>query len=120
LVLRVRSVLRRTAPPRQDGILRDGDLVADTGRRIAEAGGMPLALTVREFDLLEFLLRHPGKAWSRAQLLDKVWGWQFGDQSTVTVHVRRLREKIEGDPADPKRLLTVWGVGYRYEPVSHG
>jgi DNA-binding response OmpR family regulator len=120
LVLRVRSVLRRTAPPRQDGILRDGDLVADTGRRIAEAGGMPLALTVREFDLLEFLLRHPGKAWSRAQLLDKVWGWQFGDQSTVTVHVRRLREKIEADPADPKRLLTVWGVGYRYEPVSHG
>jgi DNA-binding response OmpR family regulator len=120
LVLRVRSVLRRTAPPRQDGILRDGDLVADTGRRIAEAGGMPLALTVREFDLLEFLLRHPGKAWSRAQLLDKVWGWQFGDQSTVTVHVRRLREKIEADPASPKRLLTVWGVGYRYEPVSHG
>jgi DNA-binding response OmpR family regulator len=119
LVLRVRSVLRRSAPPRRDGILRDGDLVADTGRRIAEAGGVPLALTVREFDLLEFLLRHPGKAWSRAQLLDKVWGWQFGDQSTVTVHVRRLREKIEADPANPKRLLTVWGVGYRYEPVSH-
>jgi len=119
LVLRVRSVLRRAAPPRHDGILRDGDLMADTGRRIAEAGGKPLALTVREFDLLEFLLRHPGKAWSRAQLLDKVWGWQFGDQSTVTVHVRRLREKIEADPANPKRLLTVWGVGYRYEPVSH-
>jgi DNA-binding response OmpR family regulator len=121
LVLRVRSVLRRTAPKEPGGptVLRDGDLVADTGRRIAELGGKPLALTVREFDLLEFLLRHPAQAWSRAQLLDRVWGWQFGDQSTVTVHVRRLREKIEADPAAPKRLLTVWGVGYRYEPVAH-
>jgi DNA-binding response OmpR family regulator len=121
LVLRVRSVLRRTAPKETGGpvILRDGDLVADTGRRVAELGGKTLALTVREFDLLEFLLRHPAKAWSRAQLLEQVWGWQFGDQSTVTVHVRRLREKIEADPADPKRLLTVWGVGYRYEPAAH-
>jgi DNA-binding response OmpR family regulator len=115
LVLRIKSVLRRSAPPREEGILRDGDLVADTGRRIASLGAQPLALTVREFDLLEFLLRHPAKAWSRAQLLDQVWGWQFGDQSTVTVHVRRLREKIEADPANPKRLLTAWGVGYRYE-----
>jgi DNA-binding response OmpR family regulator len=120
LVLRVKSVLRRAAPKAPDEqptLLRDGDLTADTGRRIAELGGRPLALTVREFDLLEFLLRHPGKAWSRAQLLEQVWGWQFGDQSTVTVHVRRLREKIEADPAAPARLLTVWGVGYRYEPV---
>jgi DNA-binding response OmpR family regulator len=61
-------------------------------------------LTVRELDLLEFLMRHPARAWSRAQLLDQVWGWQFGDQSTVTVHVRRLREKIEVIPAEPKRL----------------
>ena len=122
LVLRVRSVLRRAAPKAVDErpvLLRDGDLIADTGRRVAELGGRTLALTVREFDLLEFLLRHPGRAWSRAQLLDQVWGWQFGDQSTVTVHVRRLREKIEADPAAPTRLLTVWGVGYRYEPVSH-
>jgi len=118
LVLRVRSVLRRAAPAQDDepAVLRDGDLVADTGRRIAALAGTPLALTVREFDLLEFLLRHPRRAWSRAQLLELVWGWQFGDQSTVTVHVRRLREKIETDPAEPKRLLTVWGVGYRYEP----
>jgi DNA-binding response OmpR family regulator len=116
LVLRVRSVLRRTAPPRQDGVLRDGDLVADTGRRIAEIGGMPLALTVREFDLLEFLLRHPAQAWSRAQLLDQVWGWQFGDQSTVTVHVRRVRERIEQDPSEPRYLVTAWGVGYRFDP----
>jgi DNA-binding response OmpR family regulator len=121
LVLRVKSVLRRTAPKEaadEPALLRDGDLVADTARRIAMLGGMPLALTVREFDLLEFLLRHPRRAWSRAQLLDQVWGWQFGDQSTVTVHVRRLREKIEADPAAPKRLLTVWGVGYRYEPAA--
>jgi DNA-binding response OmpR family regulator len=118
LVLRVRSVLRRTKPPAGDGptLLTDGDLVADTARRTAELGGRPLQLTVREFDLLEFLLRHPARAWSRAQLLDQVWGWQFGDQSTVTVHVRRLREKLEKDPAAPTRLLTVWGVGYRYEP----
>ena len=77
---------------------------------------MRLALTVREFDLLVFLLRNPGRAFRRADLLEAVWGWTFGDQSTVTVHVRRLREKIEADPADPRRIQTVWGVGYRYEP----
>ena len=76
--------------------------------------GALLALTVREFDLLVFLMRNPGRAFTRAQLLEAVWGWTFGDQSTVTVHVRRLREKVEDDPADPKRILTVWGVGYRY------
>ncbi|MEU4689989.1 response regulator transcription factor [Actinoplanes sp. NPDC023714] len=120
LTLRVRSVLRRTAPAPAPlpAVLRDGDLVADGGRRVAELAGRPLALTVREFDLLEFLLRHPVRVWSRAELLDRVWGWQFGDQSTVTVHVRRLREKIEADPAAPARLLTVWGVGYRYEPAA--
>jgi DNA-binding response OmpR family regulator len=116
LALRVRSVLRRVAPEPAGDKLTDGELIADTGRRIAELGGRELALTVREFDLLEFFLRHPVKAWSREQLLQRVWGWQFGDQSTVTVHVRRLREKIEDDPANPVRLRTVWGVGYRYEP----
>jgi DNA-binding response OmpR family regulator len=121
LVLRVRSVLRRTAgpaAPETPEMLADGDLAVDTARRIARRGGVPLALTVREFDLLVFLMSHPRKAWSRAQLLGQVWGWQFGDQSTVTVHVRRLREKIEADPAEPSRVLTVWGVGYRYEPVA--
>jgi DNA-binding response OmpR family regulator len=96
-------------------VLTDGGLVADTGRRIATLDGAPLALTVREFDLLAFLMAKPGRAWSRTDLLGKVWGWQFGDQSTVTVHVRRLREKVERDPAAPCRILTVWGVGYRYE-----
>ncbi|MFI6485337.1 winged helix-turn-helix domain-containing protein [Nonomuraea sp. NPDC050663] len=69
-------------------------------------------LTAREFDLLAHLMRHPGQAFSRAALLDQVWGWSFGDASTVTVHVRRLREKI-----GPRRIVTVWGVGYRYEPA---
>jgi DNA-binding response OmpR family regulator len=75
-----------------------------------------LALTSREFDLLSFLLRHPGQVFTRAELMEKVWGWSFGDQSTVTVHVRRLREKIEPDPARPMRIVTVWGVGYRLDP----
>jgi len=115
LVLRIRSVLRRSTPATEPAVLRDGDLTADTGRRIAQLGGRPLALTVREFDLLVFLLRNPARAWSRTELLEQVWGWTFGDQSTVTVHVRRLREKIEADPAKPRRILTAWGVGYRYE-----
>nr|WP_249999156.1 response regulator transcription factor [Actinoplanes sp. M2I2] len=120
LVLRIRSVLRRatgSAPdPAAPAMLADGELLADTGRRVARLGGEPVPLTVREFDLLEFLLRNPGRAWSRADLLKRVWGWQIGDHSTVTVHVRRLREKIEHDPAAPRRILTVWGIGYRYEP----
>ena len=67
--------------------------------------------------LLAFLMAHPGTAYSREELLEKVWGWSFGDQSTVTVHVRRLREKVEPDPTRPTRLATVWGVGYRWDPV---
>jgi DNA-binding response OmpR family regulator len=116
LVLRIRSVLRRVAPPAGDPtLLTDDGLTADTARRVATLDGGPLALTVREFDLLAFLMTNPGRVWSRSDLLDKVWGWQFGDQSTVTVHVRRLREKVERNPAEPRRILTVWGVGYRYE-----
>ncbi|HWB37338.1 MAG TPA: response regulator transcription factor [Rugosimonospora sp.] len=119
LVLRVQSVLRRVAPRPAAGpqVLSDGDLVVDVARRVARLAGAELALTVREFDLLVFLLRHPGRAFKRTELLEAVWGWTFGDQSTVTVHVRRLREKIEPDPAHPTRIVTVWGVGYRYEPL---
>jgi DNA-binding response OmpR family regulator len=87
----------------------------DTARRIARLDGAELALTVREFDLLAYLMAHPGRAFKRAELLEAVWGWTFGDQSTVTVHVRRLREKVEADPAQPTRIVTVWGVGYRFE-----
>ncbi len=123
LVLRIRSVLRRTGPaagsmPVREEVLEDGNIRADIPRRVAALAGRPLALTVREFDLLIFLIQHPGRAWTRAELLAEVWGWQFGDQSTVTVHVRRLREKIEDDPATPRRILTAWGVGYRYELTS--
>jgi len=121
LVLRVQSVLRRTARARPaPETLADGDLTVDTARRVARLRGAELALTVREFDLLAFLLRNPGRAFSRAQLLDAVWGWTFGDHSTVTVHVRRLREKVEDDPAEPRRIVTVWGVGYRYEAGTGG
>ncbi len=120
LVLRVQSVLRRSLarPVPVPEALVDGGLVVDVARRIARLDGTELALTVREFDLLVFLMRHPGRAFKRAELLEAVWGWTFGDQSTVTVHVRRLREKVETDPADPERILTVWGVGYRYEKAD--
>jgi DNA-binding response OmpR family regulator len=131
LVLRVTSVLRRARvtgePAAQEQAaheqaapepLRDGDLVVDLGARRAIRGREELQLTGRELDLLVFLMRHPGQAFDRVELLEKVWGWTFGDHSTVTVHVRRLREKIEDDPAAPKRIATVWGVGYRYDRTS--
>jgi DNA-binding response OmpR family regulator len=120
LVLRVASVLRRATveptPAREE--LVDADLVIDVTARRASMAGMPLALTTREFDLLEFLVTHAGTVFTRAELLSKVWGWDFGDQSTVTVHVRRLREKVEQDPARPARIATVWGVGYRYDKAG--
>jgi DNA-binding response OmpR family regulator len=117
LVLRVGSVLRRLgAPSSNSGQLVDGDLRLDPGARRARLGGRELSLTGREFDLLAFLLAHPGRAFTRAELLAQVWSWEFGDQSTVTVHVRRLREKIEIDPTQPKRIATIWGTGYRYDP----
>jgi len=125
LVLRVQSVLRRAgrpgrpeadaAGPTAPDRVTDGDLTLDLARRVATLRGDLLALTVREFDLLAYLMLHPGRAYRRADLLEAVWGWTFGDHSTVTVHVRRLREKVEDDPAQPRRILTVWGVGYRYE-----
>jgi DNA-binding response OmpR family regulator len=119
LVLRIESVLRRVGERSgATGTVVDGDLVVDATEHTATLGGRRLSLTVREFDLLRFFLSHPGQAFSRDELLQKVWGWSFGDQSTVTVHVRRLREKVEADPTHPVRLSTVWGVGYRWEPAS--
>ncbi|WP_406638737.1 response regulator transcription factor [Amycolatopsis sp. WGS_07] len=118
LTLRVASVLRRARMPRPEpptAELVDGNLRLQMTARQATLDGAVLPLTTREFDLLAFFLSHPGVAFSRADLLEKVWGWDFGDQSTVTVHVRRLREKIERDPAKPIRVATVWGVGYRYD-----
>ncbi len=121
LVLRVDSILRRSSgrrDPDVPDVLVDGTLVVDRARREVRLGGVPRALTAREFDLLAHLVAHPGTTFSRDDLLQQVWGWSFGDQSTVTVHVRRLREKVEHDPTAPSRLLTVWGVGYRWEPVD--
>lgn len=116
LVLRVESVLRRTgerAGPRR--VLTAGPITVDTAARIATRNGTELALTVREFELLAHLMAHPGRAFSRAELMQQVWGWTFGDHSTVTVHVRRLREKVEDDPTQPTLIKTVWGIGYRLE-----
>ncbi|HKA68763.1 MAG TPA: response regulator transcription factor [Actinomycetes bacterium] len=121
LVLRVQSVLRRSrsAPDRYGvpgaGRLTGGPIELDLTAHRAFRTGRELTLTAREFDLLAFFLAHPGQAFGRAELMEKVWGWTFGDHSTVTVHVRRLREKLEDDPADPQLLHTVWGVGYRFE-----
>ncbi|MEJ2855224.1 MULTISPECIES: response regulator transcription factor [unclassified Saccharothrix] len=117
LALRVTSVLRRSraAATASPSVLVDGDLRVDVGAHTAWQDGVELALTTREFDLLAFFLTHPGTAFSRAELLSRVWGWEFGDQSTVTVHVRRLREKVEVDAARPVRIATVWGVGYRWD-----
>jgi DNA-binding response OmpR family regulator len=118
LVARVKAVLRRVQPPTpsETHVLVLGGLRLDTAARSVTLDGQPVALTVREFDLLAFLMRHPGQVFTREQLLDQVWGYTFAsDLSTVTVHVRRLREKIERDPANPRLLQTVWGVGYRLE-----
>ncbi|MEY7980551.1 response regulator transcription factor, partial [Streptomyces pilosus] len=120
LVLRVESVLRRTrrAPAAASGLLRAAGLSLDPASRRATKYGDELALTVREFDLLAFFLGHPGRAYGRDELMREVWGWDFGDLSTVTVHVRRLRGKVEDDPARPRLIRTVWGVGYRFEATA--
>lgn len=116
LALRIDSVLRRAARSQTaQQVLRAGTITVDTAARRATRDGVELALTVRELDLLAFLMAHPGIAFKREDLMREVWGWTFGDQSTVTVHVRRLREKVEKDPTNPQLIQTVWGVGYRLE-----
>jgi DNA-binding response OmpR family regulator len=129
LAMRVRSVLRRargaaladtatSADHARQGqeIIADRDVVVDLAAHQVRISGKLVQLTSREYDLLVFLLRNPRQAFTREQLLGEVWGWTFGDTSTVTVHIRRLREKLEEDPTLPRRIVTVWGVGYRYEP----
>jgi DNA-binding response OmpR family regulator len=120
LVSRVRAVLRRAsgplAPPTPGlPVLVDGDLRVDVLAREATRDGAPIHLTARELELLVFLMRHPRQAFRRDALLQQVWGTRYGDTSTITVHIRRLREKIEDDPSAPRRITTVWGVGYRWE-----
>jgi two-component system, OmpR family, response regulator ResD len=116
LVLRIDSVLRRSTPARPPSrLLVAGPITLDRVARRVTRDGAELALTVRELDLLAFLMGNPGTAFTREQLMREVWGWTFGDQSTVTVHVRRLREKVEDDPTNPTLVQTVWGIGYRLE-----
>lgn len=118
LVARVRAVLRRTAKvgvrPRS---LSFNGIEIDAQRRTVEVEGRPVALTVREFDILYHLASHPAQVFAREQIVASLWNDDFdGNASTVTVHVRRLREKIEADPARPRHVKTVWGAGYRFEP----
>lgn len=125
LVLRVESVLRRGAGAagrrRAAGPeLSAAGIVLYPAARRAVKDGRELGLTLREFDLLAHLMRHPGEAIGRERLMQDVWGWDFGDLSTVTVHVRRLRGKIEDDPAQPRLIQTVWGVGYRFDTPEEG
>jgi len=120
LVSRVRAVLRRTKgalPGSGEQPLVFGDLRIDPQTRLVEAGGVEKSLTAKEFDLLWTMARHPRQVFTRDQLLDLVWGLtEYIDPSTVTVHVRRLREKIEADPGSPAHIQTVWGIGYKFEP----
>jgi DNA-binding response OmpR family regulator len=119
LVARVRAVLRRSAPPASPAPERIvlGDLAIDAGRREAVKRGEALRLTTLEFDLLWFLASNPDRVFARDELMERVWGYTSElDTGTVTVHVRRLREKIEDEPARPRHLETVWGSGYRWTP----
>src|SRR3989475_3908677 len=118
LAVRVKAVLRRATvgAPKAER-LEVGDLAIDSGTREVRKAREPLRLTAMEFDLLWFLASHPRRVFSRAQLMESVWGYQASfDTGTLTVHIRRLREKIEDDPSAPGHLQTVWGVGYRFQP----
>ena len=122
LAARVKAVLRRAsdgpigAPDGAIDRITVGDLDIDVPAREARRGSERLTLTAREFDLMVFLASRPRHAYRREELLEEVWGYTYGDTATVTVHVRRLREKIEADPGAPRHLITVWGVGYRWDP----
>ena len=118
LAARVKSVLRRSsAVGERHERLAFGDIELDAGAREARKGGAELRLTAKEFDLLWFLAGHPRRVFSRDELMSRVWGYEAAlDTGTVTVHVRRLREKIEDQPSEPRYLQTVWGVGYRLVP----
>lgn len=119
LVARVRALLRRAeamvARPGDTAPMRFGDLVVEPERHRVTVAGAPVELTAREFDLLLHFARHPGRVYSRAQLLDQVWGYNHdGYEHTVNSHINRLRGKIEPNPAEPRYILTVWGVGYKF------
>jgi two-component system response regulator ResD len=118
LMARIDTVLRRVQKPSESQpIIEIGEVVVDPTARRVLVRGEEAQLTLREFDLLLFFVSHPGQVFTREQLMDAVWQYSFyTDTSTVTVHIRRLRAKIEPDPAEPRYLQTVWGVGYRFQP----
>ena len=120
LTARVKAVLRRAGSQLDEadrtGTLEYDGLEINLAAREARVGGELATLTAREFELLTYLARRPRQVFRRDQLLEHVWGYTYGDTSTVTVHIRRLREKIEDDPSAPRRITTVWGVGYRFDP----
>jgi DNA-binding response OmpR family regulator len=120
LVSRARAVLRRargSAEETTGSLLVFDDLSIDPQTRLVTLAGREIVLTAREFDMLHHLVRHPRQVFTRDQLLESIWGEsEYIDPGTVTVHIRRLREKIEKDPAAPQHLVTVWGVGYKFEP----
>ncbi len=117
LVARVKAVLRRSSPPTSAQPIEFGELVVDPARREVRRAGTPLRLTTLEFDLLWFLATNPNRVFERAELMSNVWGYTSElDTGTVTVHMRRLRAKIEADPSRPRHLETVWGSGYRLTP----
>jgi DNA-binding response OmpR family regulator len=120
LVSRVRAVLRRTrtaAEQPNEGVLSFGNLMINPQTREVSLNGQPVVLTAKEFDMLYHLALHPRQVFTRDQMLESIWGVSdYIDPGTVTVHIRRLREKIEKDPAFPAHLITVWGVGYKFEP----
>lgn len=120
LKARVRALLRRASmsaaqEPAKTSVLTRGHISVDTERRSAYKNGVAIELTMKEFDLIEFLMKNPGRVYSRENLLDLVWGYDYqGDTRTVDVHIRRLREKLELDPAHPEYIVTKWGVGYYF------
>jgi DNA-binding response OmpR family regulator len=119
LVARINAIIRRSqtsAGTSANHVVAAGDLEVDLGAHEVRRRGRRINLTAKEFELLAFLVTHPRRVFTRDELLEQVWGYTFGDRSTVTVHVRRLREKIEADPTRPQRVATVWGVGYRFDP----
>jgi len=119
LVARVRAVFRRVGdtPNAAPGeVLRFNGLTINAANRAVDLAGRAVELTAKEFDLLHYLAAHPSQVFSREQLMDSVWDYSYaGDASTVTVHIRRLREKVEADPTRPRFIKTVWGVGYKFE-----
>ena len=120
LIARIRAVLRRGAEPDDSGageaVLESGPVRMDVERHVVSVDGRPIAMPLKEFDLLEYLMRNKGRVLTRGQLIDRVWGADYvGDTKTLDVHVKRLRSKIEANPANPVRLLTVRGLGYKLE-----